>query len=107
MSPPRSGPTSHWFRYEATANLDTGTWDCSLYDMGLAHPELNTPKGALVHSWKNLRCRAPADEGLSSICVYGQGMVGFDPWDVYNPGAGLLDNIRVEKVPSGCLVLVR
>ena len=102
-----SAQGGHWYRFVAKAYCDTGKWTCRLYDMGVDHPDAQTPNGNCIQSWSNLDWGAPTEEGISAIGVWVKGLTGFEPWNVYAPGAALLDNIKVKREPVGFIIVVQ
>ena len=104
----KAAEPSHWYRFEGTTLLGSGTSTVKIYDMGTTHPTIETPKPSEVfHTFDNLLYRGALDEGIASFAVTANNVCGATPWDEEDPGCFLLDNIVVESVPSGMMILVR
>ena len=44
---------------------------------------------------------------ISAIAIVTGGVTGLDPWDLYDRGRVLLDNVVVTVAPSGTYIIVR
>ena len=98
-----ANPTS-WYRLVMTVNLDTGKWGCGFYDLGTAHPTLETATPATAaFSASDIDLTSTAATGISSI-----GIEGFYPLGTTNSQniakTILFDNIRVWHNGVECYV---
>lgn len=102
---------THWYRFEAKADVGAQTYDLAVYDMGTTHPEMATPTtaGTLVFTCAKLPFRMPLADGrgLSALTVHMAGCVKDSPWNAYDDGLAYVDNIRVEREIPGVLILFR
>ena len=101
--------TDHWYRLEGTTISGSGTWNFRAYDMGAAHPETDTPPpGEPLATADGLARRSSgATSGISAILIATSGAPGLEPWDLYDRGRVLVDNIVVTATPSGTCIIVR
>ena len=101
--------TDHWYRLEGTTISGSGTWKFRVYDMGTAHPEIDTlPPGEPLATVDGLARRSSgATSGISSILIGAGGIPGLEPWDLYDRGRVLVDNIVVTALPSGACIIIR
>ena len=101
--------TDHWYRLEGSTISGSGMWKFRAYDMGVAHPDIDAPPGELVVHADGLARRSSvgATSGISSFCITACGVAGLEPWDVYDRGRVLIDNIVVTAIPSGTYIIVR
>ena len=53
------------------------------------------------------RSSVGATSGISSFCITACGVAGLEPWDVYDRGRVLVDNIVVTALPAGTCIIVR
>ena len=53
------------------------------------------------------RSSGGATSGISSFCITACGVAGLEPWDLYDRGRVLVDNIVLTTVPSGTYIIVR
>ena len=107
LSPESMNP-AHWYRLEGTTLSGSDSWKFRAYDMGTAHPEIGTPAGPLVASRDGLARRGSgATSGISAIAISSSGVSSRDPWDPYDPGRVLVDNIVVSVIPAGACIIVR
>ena len=79
----------HWYRMEGTTLSGFDNWKLRVYDMGTAHPEIDAPSG------------------ISALAVSSGGFSSRDPWDPYDPGRVLVDNLFVSIIPAGTCIIVR
>ena len=100
--------TDHWYRLEGTTLSGSDSWKFRAYDMGATHPEIDAPAGPLVAARDGLARRSSgATSGISSICISTGGMSSLDPWDLYDRGRVLVDNLVVSVIPAGACIIVR
>ena len=101
--------TDYWYRLEGSTISGSGTWKFRAYDMGATHPDIDAPPGELVAQNNGLARRSAvgATSGISSFCITACGVAGLEPWDVYDRGRVLVDNIVVTALPSGIYIIVR
>ncbi len=101
--------TDHWYRLEGSTVAGSGTWKFRAYDMGTTHPGIDAPPGELVVQNDGLARRSAvgATSGISSILISAGGVPGLEPWDLYDRGRVLIDNIVVTTTPSGTCILVQ
>ena len=101
--------TDHWYRLEGTTISGSGTWKFRAYDMGTAHPEIDTPPpGEPLATVDGLARRSSgATSGISSILIAAGGVAGLEPWNLYDRGRVLVDNIVVTALPSGACFIIR
>ena len=101
--------TDHWYRLEGTTVSGSDNWKFRAYDMGTTHPGIDAQPGELVVQSDGLARRSSvgATSGISSICISAGGVPGLEPWDVYDRGRLLIDNIVVTAAPSGTCIIVR
>ena len=101
--------TDHWYRLEGSTVSGSGTWKFRAYDMGTTHPEIDTSPGELVVQNNGLARRSSvgATSGISSFCITACGVAGLEPWNLYDRGRVLIDNIVVTALPSGACIIVR
>ena len=100
--------TTHWYRFCVKAPLAGGTYSVDVYDMGSEHPVPETPDGALVRRFSDLAyCNGGPALGISGFALAGYFVPGYSAWDPEDPDALLFDNIRVETVPSGAMIILR
>ena len=98
----------HWYRMEGTTLSGSDNWKLRVYDMGTAHPEIDAPTGPLVATLDGLARRGSgATSGISALAISSGGFSSRDPWDPYDPGRVLLDNLVVTALPSGTCIIVR
>ena len=102
---------THWYRFEASVDADTQTYDLSVYDMGATPPErtTKTETGALVFTREQKQFRMPFTDGrgLSALTVCFEGCVKDSPWNEYDDGQAYVDNIVVEYEKPGFSIIVR
>jgi len=99
---------AHWYRLEGTTLSGSDNWKFRAYDMGAAHPEIDTPAGPLVATYDGLARRGSgATSGISAIAIASGSISSRDPWDEYDPGRILLDNLVVTIIPAGTYIIVR
>lgn len=102
---------THWYRFEATADVDAQTYALAAYDMGTTHPELTTAtaSGRLVFVRENLPFRMSLTDGrgLSTLAVCFEGCAKDAPWNAYDDGQVYVDNIEVCHNPPGLCIIVR
>jgi hypothetical protein len=102
--------TDHWYRLEGTTISGSGTWKFRAYDMGTAHPEIDTPPpGEPLATVDGLARRSSvgATSGISAILIGAGGIPGLEPWNLYDRGRVLVDNIVVTAIPSGACIIIR
>ena len=77
--------------------------------MGTAHPDIDAPNGTeLVRLDGLARRSAPgAMSGISAIAISAGGIGGLEPWNVYDRGKALVDNLVVTAIPGGVYLIVR
>ena len=98
----------HWYRMEGTTLSGSDNWKLRVYDMGTAHPEIDAPTGPLVATLDGLARRGSgATSGISALAISSGGFSSRDPWDPYDPGRVLLDNLVVTVIPAGTYIIVR
>lgn len=97
--------TSHWYRFKVKGDVGTGKYKVSVYDMGTAHPEADTPVGTLVATWENLGFRWPLTEGVSSIGLATYGNPAWTANDPEDPGLVLYDNIEIRETDGMAIIL--
>jgi hypothetical protein len=99
---------AHWYRLEGTTLSGSDNWKFRAYDMGTAHPEIDAPAGPIVATCDGLARRGSgATSGISAIAIASGGISSLDPWDEYDPGRILLDNLVVTIIPAGTYIIVR
>ena len=100
--------SDHWYRLEGTTLAGSDSWKFRAYDMGTAHPEIDAPAGPLVAVHDGLARRGSgATSGISAIAITAGGVSSRDPWELYDRGRVLLDNLVVTVAPSGTYIIVR
>ena len=102
--------TDHWYRLEGTTISGSATWKFRVYDMGTAHPEIDTPPpGEPLATVDGLARRSSvgATSGISAILIGAGGVAGLEPWNLYDRGRVLVDNIVVTALPSGACIIIR
>ena len=100
--------SDHWYRLEGTTLAGSDSWKFRAYDMGTAHPEIGAPAGPLVAVHDGLARRGSgATSGISAIAITAGGVSSRDPWELYDRGRVLLDNLVVTVAPSGTYIIVR
>ena len=77
--------------------------------MGTTHPGIDASPGELVVQNNGLARRSSvgATSGISSFCITACGVAGLEPWNLYDRGRVLVDNIVVTATPSGTYIIVR
>ena len=76
--------------------------------MGTAQPEIDSPAGPLVATCDGLARRGNgATSGISALAIASGGISSLDPWDVYDQGRILLDNLVISIIPTGTYIIVR
>ena len=98
--------TDHWYRMEGRTLSGSDSWKLRVYDMGTAHPEIDAPAGPLVTARDGL-ARRGTTSGISAIAITAGSVTGLDPWDLYDRGRVLVDNIVVTAIPAGACIIVR
>ena len=48
-----------------------------------------------------------ATSGISAILIGAGGVPGLEPWNLYDRGRVLVDNIVVTALPSGACIIIR
>ena len=96
----------HWYRMEGRTLSGSDSWKLRVYDMGTAHPEIDAPAGPLVTACDGLARRGTTGD-ISAIAISAGGVTGLDPWDLYDRGRVLVDNIVVTTIPAGTCIIVR
>lgn len=105
---PKACEADHWYRFVATAKPADRMWSLKAYDLGTTHPDVDTPTPAETFAaFDNLTWRAGAEDALSALGLTAGGCQGWQPWDVYDSGNLLVDNIVVERLPLGLTLHVR
>ena len=98
---------THWYRFAATANMDTERWSLKVYDMGATQPTVATANGTLVAEAADLGFRNTPVGGISSVGLATFGVSSqLDGLGTADPGPVFYDNIKVEKEPPGVLIMV-
>ena len=102
----------HWIRMRIEADMDRKIWDGYVYDMGTAHPTLDTPDGTQLNTgsnftgnWQDLRFTS--DEPITHLQIIGGYNPSHSPWRDDLPGAVLVDNIKVCHDKQGLYIHVR
>ena len=95
----------HWMRVKLSVDMRAKKYDCSVYDMGLTHPELGDAEGTLVASWSDIGFTF--NDPISHISVTAGRNPSYAPWRSDLPGAVLVDNIRIAHDKQGAVVHVR
>ena len=99
---------THWYRFAATANMDTERWSLKVYDMGATQPTAATANGTLVAEAADLGFQSTPVGGISSVGLVTLGVSSsLDGLGTADPGPVFYDNIRVEKEPKGMLLIFR
>ena len=96
----------HWYRMVGSTLSGSDSWKLRVYDMGTAHPEIDAPTGPLVTACDGLARRGTTGD-ISAIAIVTGGVTGLDPWDLYDRGRVLVDNIVVTTIPAGTCIIVR
>ena len=98
----------HWYRLEGSTVSGSGSWRFRAYDMGTAHPEIDAPNGAVVASADGLARRSSgATSGISAIAFGTGGIPSLEPWDLYDRGRLLVDNLVLTTIPAGTCIIIR
>ena len=102
-------PPDRWYRLVGSTVSGSTNWTFRAYDMGTVHPDIDTPNGTeLVRLDGLARRSAPgAKSGISAIAVSAGSIGGLEPWDVYDRGKALVDNLVVTAIPGGVYLIVR
>lgn len=106
---------THWYRFEAKADVDNQTYDLSVYDMGTVQPTVTTAtsSGTLLFTRENKKFRMPLSDGrgLSALTVCFEGCAKDSPWNEltggYDDGQAYVDNIVVEHNKPGLAIMMR
>ena len=98
--------TNNWYRMVGSTLSGSDSWKLRVYDMGTAHPEIDAPAGPLVTACDGL-ARRGTTSGISALAISAGGVTGLDPWDLYDRGRVLVDNIVVSVIPAGACIIVR
>ena len=101
--------TDRWYRLVGTTVSGSTNWTFRAYDMGAAHPDIDTPNGTELVRLDGLARRSDpgATSGISSIAISGGCIGGLEPWNVYDRGKVLVDNLVVTTVPGGTCIIIR
>ena len=77
--------------------------------MGTTHPEIDAPNGVELVNLSGLGRRSAAGEtsGISAIAFGAGSISSLEPWNPYDGGKVLMDNIVVTAVPGGVYLIVR
>ena len=98
--------TLSWYRIVISVNLDTRKYSCTFYDLGTAHPTLDTPTPeTAVFSRSGVNIVNEAVTSISAIgldCYSPHG--GSDPANLDLANTGQFDNIRVSHNGTECYV---
>lgn len=97
---------SNWYRFLATFDLDRHAWSLDVYNQGTTQPTPETANGTLVESFPDLAFKDADPTGISAIGIAAGGSGGTLPLEADTKGV-LFDNLVVEAVPSGLMVIVR
>ena len=95
----------HWIRMKIAADMSRKTWSCSAYDMGVAHPALDTADGALLKSWNGLHFNF--NDPISHLYFMTGKTTSFAPWRDDMPGSLLVDNIRITHDKPGTVFILK
>jgi len=90
--------SGHWLRYVVTVDMDERKWGYSCYDLGTAHPAIETtPQSAPFRTASNLDF-APTDKPVTSIST-----ISIDGYAVLDgTSAAYFDNIRIAHNGTEC-----
>ena len=100
--------TNNWYRMVGSTLSGSDSWKLRVYDMGAAHPEIDAPTGPLVATLDGLARRGSgATSGISALAISAGGVTGLDPWNLYDRGRVLVDNLVVSVIPAGTYIIVR
>ena len=98
---------THWYRFAATANMKSHTWQLAVYDMGTQQPAANDAVGSPAAVLEGLPLGGSCTE-LTALAISASGLEGDAPWLGGNdPGLVLIDNITVVRQPSGMIIVIR
>ena len=99
----------HWYRFVMKATLANNTSDVSVYDMGTVQPTLATPtpQAAPVMEVAAVPFRRSNTDlgGISCLGIHQLGAKGSILKEDQN--ILLIDNIRIDHSPAGCIVVFR
>ena len=101
-----SGAAQKWYRFVVKADLDGGTFDAAVYDMGTAHPAPRSATGAQIGRVAGLKLMNPLGDGLSSLDVACYGVTSTFGETGVDPLHALIDNISVAKT-AGFAIIIR
>ena len=95
-----------WYRFEATFNLDAGTWTVTVYDQGAAQPAFDAANGTPVASFENLTFKYSDPSGFTAIGIAGGGTAGAAPLEADKKGV-LFDNLKVVGSDDATIFVIR
>ena len=101
-----SGSAQKWYRFIIKANLDTSTFDATVYDMGTGHPERGSSPAAVIGSATGLSLMNPPVDGLSSLDVACYGVTSTFGETGVDPFHALIDNIEIRR-KAGFSIIMR
>ena len=101
--------SGHWYRLVGTTVAGSTNWAFRAYDMGTTHPDIDAPNGVELVNLSGLGRRSAAGEtsGISAIAFGAGSISSLEPWDPYDGGKVLMDNIVVTAIPGGVYLIVR
>ena len=94
-----------WYRFVATFDLDTKTWNLDVYNQGTTRPAFDDANGSAVVSFTNLEFKHVDPTGFTAIGIEAGGSSGSDadPRAVDKKGV-LIDNISVVGDEQGFIL---
>lgn len=96
----------NWYRFVATLDVDAHTWRVDVYNQGTSHPAPDAANGTLVQSFADLAFKVVDPSGVTAFGLSGGASGGTQPLEADTKSL-LVDNIVVEKRPSGLLLLIQ
>ena len=96
----------NWYRFLATFDVGRLKWRLDVYNQGTTRPTLDSPNGTLVKSFTDLNFWNVDPAGISAFGLAAGASSGTQPHTADTYGL-LVDNIVIERVPSGTLLIVR
>ena len=94
-----------WYRFVATFDINSQTWDLCVFDQGTAQPALDDANGTVVGNITGLRFNYWDSTALSAIGIAGGGTNGSAPLEADKKGV-LFDNIAALGSDDATIITI-
>jgi len=98
---------THWYRFVAAVRPGKTTYDVAIYDMGRAHPTVDTPTPATAaYTFENLGFSVDVADGITAVAIGAADVEPRLPQMADDLTALLFDNVVIRK-SDGFSIIIR